>query len=202
MQVDRIVNELELSDANAERFTALYGQYTAEMHEAARKHARIHPEKDESGKPKRLSDEQIKHNIEAQFALSQATLDIRRKYYKEYLKFLTPRQIEHLSRIEKKQAEKFHKSFGQRKGQARPVKPTAHQAFQGRPGRFQGHRAAAPSPYRLHRRRKRPSSPYTGLRPDRPGKYKSADRNYCRRTCRFLRRTKTEPSCPAHLQCG
>lgn len=146
MQVDRIVNELELSDANAERFTALYGQYTAEMHEAARKHARIHPEKDESGKPKRLSDEQIKHNIEAQFALSQATLDIRRKYYKEYLKFLTPRQIEHLSRIEKKQAEKFHKSFGQRKGQARPVKPTAHQAFQGRPGRFQGHRAAAPQP--------------------------------------------------------
>lgn len=108
---DRIVDELGLDDATATRFTTVYNQYVAEMHEAYRQHAMLHPKKGEDGKKQRLADEQIKHNLDEQLALAQAILDLRVKYYKEYLKFLTPRQIEKLSKMEKHQADKVHDTF-------------------------------------------------------------------------------------------
>ena len=119
---ERIVDELDLDDATAARFTTVYNQYVSEMHAAYKQHAMIRPQKGDDGKKKRLTDEQIKHNLEEQLALSQATLDLRKKYYKEYLKILTPRQIEHLSKLEKKQATDVHKKWGehQKPGQMRP----------------------------------------------------------------------------------
>ena len=119
---DRIADELGLSDAAAAKFTTVYNQYVAEMHEAYKQHPMIRAKKGEDGKKVRLTDEQIKHNLEAQLELSQATLDLRKKYYKEYLKFLTPRQIDKLSKMEKKQADKVHNQFNhqQAPGQMRP----------------------------------------------------------------------------------
>lgn len=119
---DRIVAQLGLDDATASRFTTVYNQYVAEMHAAYKQHAMIRPQKGADGQPQRLTDEQIKHNLEAQFALSQTTLDLRKKYYKEYLKFLTPRQIEKLGKLEKRQAsgvrktaDKHHQGHGKKK---------------------------------------------------------------------------------------
>lgn len=114
MTTDRIAYELGLNDATTEKFTAVYNQYVAEMHEAYRQHPVIRTKKDQDGKKQRLTDEQIKHNLEAQLDLSQSILDLRKKYYKEYLKFLTPRQIDKLGKIEKKQANKVKNASSHR----------------------------------------------------------------------------------------
>lgn len=111
---DRIADELGLDDATAAKFATVYNQYVAEMHAAYKQHAMTRPQKGEDGKKQRLTDEQIKHNLEAQLDLSQSILDLRKKYYKEYLKILTPRQIDKLSKMEKKQAGKVQDSFSHR----------------------------------------------------------------------------------------
>lgn len=111
---DRIADELGLDDATAAKFSTVYNQYVAEMHAAYKQHAMTRPQKGEDGKKQRLTDEQIKHNLEAQLDLSQSILDLRKKYYKEYLKILTPRQIEKLGKLEKKQAGKVQDSFSHR----------------------------------------------------------------------------------------
>lgn len=96
---------LRLDDATATRFQTIYNQYRQEMRTARQTHARIRPLKNKGEAPARLTDEQVKKNIENSFALSQSILDIRKKYYKEYLKILTPRQIERLYDLEKKNGE-------------------------------------------------------------------------------------------------
>lgn len=105
---------LQLDDATTARFQAIYDQYRQEMREARHAHARIRPQKSKGAPPARLTDEQVKKNIENSFALSQSILDIRKKYYKEYLKILTPRQIERLYELEKKDGEHIREMIQKR----------------------------------------------------------------------------------------
>lgn len=99
---------LGLNDQTSSKFTVVYEQYRQEMQTARQKHPRIKAEKGKNGEGKaRLTDEQVKKNIENSFALSQSILDIRKKYYKEFLKILTPRQIERMYELEKKDGEKL-----------------------------------------------------------------------------------------------
>lgn len=103
---------LGLNAANTERFKTLYAKCSSEIHAAHQKYGRIRPKKGEH-----LTDQQVKTNLERQFSLSQSILDIRKKYYAEYSKFLTPRQIERLYELEKKDAEKLREMAQKRKGQ-------------------------------------------------------------------------------------
>lgn len=96
-----------LDDATAAQFCTLYAQYSQEMRAARQKYARTKPQKSKDGGSTPLTDEQVKANIEKSLALSQAILDIRKKYYTEFLKILTPRQIERLYELEKKDGEKL-----------------------------------------------------------------------------------------------
>lgn len=98
-----------LDDAIAARFSPLYEKYRKEMNDARQKYKKIKPQKNKDGKPQRLTEEQVKKNIETSFALSQSILDIRKKYYKEFLKILPPRQIERLYELEKKDGEQLRK---------------------------------------------------------------------------------------------
>lgn len=104
-RAEHISQVLGLDDATSTRFNTVYNQYRQEMRAARQSHARIRPQKSKGQAPTRLTDEQVRKNIENSFALSQSILDIRKKYYKEYLKFLTPRQIERLYELEKKNGE-------------------------------------------------------------------------------------------------
>ena len=91
---------LGLEGQSAERFTTLYGQFLDEMRAARQEHARL---KGNKGAGKRsLTEDDIRYNIEQQFALSQATLDIRQKYYAAYQQILAPSQIARLYELEKK----------------------------------------------------------------------------------------------------
>lgn len=106
----RLSQSLGLDDATTARFIPLYNQYRDEMQQARKKYHRVRPEKREDGKEKTpLTDEQIKKNIENSFALSQSILDIRKSYYKEFLKILTPRQIQRMYEMEKTGGERLHK---------------------------------------------------------------------------------------------
>lgn len=96
-----------LDDATAMQFSTLYAQYSQEMRAARQKYARTKPQKSKGDARTQLTDDEIKANIEKSFALSQAIIDIRRKYYAEYLKILTPRQIERLFELEKKDGERL-----------------------------------------------------------------------------------------------
>lgn len=98
---------LNLDDATITHFITTYERYRQELCAAHEKYHRIKPRKQENGTLTRLTDEQVKKNIENSFALSQSILDIRRKYYAEYLTFLTPRQIERLYELEKKDGERI-----------------------------------------------------------------------------------------------
>lgn len=98
---------LQLDDATAATFYSVYGHYRQEMKAARQKYHRIKPPKNQDGTPSRLTDEQVKRNIENSFDLSQSILDIRKKYYKEFQKILSPRQIERLYELEKKDGERL-----------------------------------------------------------------------------------------------
>lgn len=115
-----MVQALQLNDAQAAQFTKLYSQYRAEMREAQSKypmHRGKNADKGTNGENVKESKEQrtdaeIRKSIENQFALTQATLNIRQKYYTEYLKFMSPRQIERLFQMEKAGAQHLRKAKG------------------------------------------------------------------------------------------
>lgn len=104
---------LGLNDANSKRFKALYSKCAGEIHAAQQKYARIRPQKGQ-----KLTDQQVKTNLDRHFALSQSILDIRKKYYAEFCKFLTPPQIERLYELEKKDGEKLREMARKRQGGA------------------------------------------------------------------------------------
>lgn len=55
------------------------------------------------------SDEATEEEIEARFEHSQKILDIRKKYYKEYSKFLTQKQIKRVYEIERQMMNRLAK---------------------------------------------------------------------------------------------
>lgn len=64
-----------------------------------------------------LTDAEIEKQIKDQFAQSRKILDIREKYYNEFRKILSPKQIAKIYQTEKSNANKFRKEFDRRKGQ-------------------------------------------------------------------------------------
>lgn len=109
-----LVEVMQLNFTEAKRFTELYAQYSKEMRDARNKYARIRTKKVD-GKPVKLTEDQIRQNLDLQFSLAQAILDIRQKYHQEYVKFLAPSKIEQLYNLEKKGAEKLREMAEKRR---------------------------------------------------------------------------------------
>lgn len=108
----QLVSILDLNGSTATQFKSLYLQYCTEVRAAQKKYAKIKPAK---GQGKGLSDEQIRINLDNQFLLAQAILDIRKLYHQEYLKIMTPRQIALLYELEKKDGDDMHKMITHKK---------------------------------------------------------------------------------------
>lgn len=98
-----LVEVLQLNITDAKHFTDLYTEYSKEMRDARKKYARIRPK----DKGSRLTEEQIRQNLDRQYSMASAILDIRQKYHQEYLKFLPPSKVERLYNLEKKSAEQL-----------------------------------------------------------------------------------------------
>ena len=149
MQTKQIVNTLMLDDATAAKFTPVYEKYLKELRECRMMTHKARTEKtkaqgtDANAKKERpsMTDDEIATMLRNQFTQSRKMLDVREKYYNEFSKILSQKQILKIYQQEKMNANKFRKEFDRRKGQ--------------RPG--QGHK-----PGQGDRQRQRQHAPHQG----------------------------------------
>lgn len=67
------------------------------------------------------TEEEIQQRIEKEFQLSQKLLNLRKRYYKQYAKFLAPSQIEAVYREEKKLYQKLQDMRDERENRIRGI---------------------------------------------------------------------------------
>lgn len=85
VQAKHIASTLAFNDAVTEKFVKTYCNYQKEIWALG---PRIRPGK------QAMSEQENEERIKQRFAMSEKILDIRKKYYKEYSKFLSQAQIE------------------------------------------------------------------------------------------------------------
>ncbi|MCM1035891.1 MAG: hypothetical protein NC406_01020 [Bacteroides sp.] len=93
-QAERIADQLALPEETADRFIRTY--IRCEQEKWALGNA---PEKPRT----RITDEQTDSLLRARFDHSRKLLDLREKYYKEYRKFLTAKQVDRVYQSERMQ---------------------------------------------------------------------------------------------------
>ena len=93
-QAEQIASALAFDKNTSKQFIDTYCRYLKETWEAR-------SEKGTRKGPAR-TDEEIEQAIQARFERSQKLLDLRKKYYEEYRKFLTPTQIQRVYDQERK----------------------------------------------------------------------------------------------------
>ena len=114
-QAQHIAKDLALDDETTARFINTYTQCQKEIWALGSR-----PRRDDNN-----NEEQIGQNIKKRFEMSEKILDIRQKYYKEYSKFLTQKQIQRVYKIEKNMMKRFAQRKGKKgqrpmRGQSRP----------------------------------------------------------------------------------
>lgn len=112
-QAKHIASDLALSDAVYNRFVTTYVSYKKELWAIA-------PRRDKKKQHGGDTEEQAGENIRQRMERSQKMLDIRDKYYKEFSKFLTQKQIELMYEKERKIMQRLSKRHdANRKGNGR-----------------------------------------------------------------------------------
>lgn len=101
-QVERhaqmIAGQLALDDATTARFVEVFKQQAAETEKLR---ANCPLTKKEARKDKELTEAEAKQILEGQFDRQEKMQDLRKKYYKEYCKFLTQKQILRIYEMDK-----------------------------------------------------------------------------------------------------
>ena len=92
-QARHIARQVPLNDKKTARFIPVYCRKQQEIWALA-------PQRRRQGRPDHSNDE-AQADIEARFSRSEKVLAIRKKYYKEYRRFLTPKEIERVYELEK-----------------------------------------------------------------------------------------------------
>lgn len=106
-QARHIAQQLAFDDETTAKFVDTYSRCQKEVWSLA-------PRK-RVGKGASKNDRETEEVIEERFDRSQKLLDIRKKYYKEYSKFLTPKQIQRVYSIEKNMMKRLGKNANRRK---------------------------------------------------------------------------------------
>lgn len=107
-QTTYLVRELMLDDATAAKFAPVYKNYQNDLQACQNQCREAYGPAGQDGKQK-MTDAQIEKRIEGRFAQAHQLLNIREKYYREFKKFLNPRQIEKMYRTEKNIHKKVRK---------------------------------------------------------------------------------------------
>lgn len=108
-QAHFIAGELALDPASTKRFVETYKDYQRDIWKLGPR-----PERGKAA----LSEKETQKMMDERFARSQKILDLRKKYYSKYNKFLTPKQIERVYELEKGMMNRLHnhsKSKGKRR---------------------------------------------------------------------------------------
>ena len=112
-QARHIAADLNLDGSTYDRFVETYKKYKNELWQTAPKRNR------KDGRKASETEEQAAEKMRLRFERSQKVLDIRNKYYREFSKFLTQKQIEQMYDKEHKIMERLSQH---RKGKRRPKK--------------------------------------------------------------------------------
>lgn len=124
-QTNQMVKALLLDDATAAKFTPMYEKYLNEIRECrmmnhkfrlgqnGAREAGVKAAKD-APKPV-MTDAEIAKMLKDQFAQSRKMLDVREKYYNEFSKILSQKQILKIYKQERGYMNKFRKEFDRRK---------------------------------------------------------------------------------------
>lgn len=101
-QAHFIADEMSMNDTTAKLFVETFCQFQKDIWALGPR-----PKRDTS----HLSDKEAEQAMNERFAHSQKILDLRKKYYLKYSKFLTPKQIERLYELERRMMNRlFHRS--------------------------------------------------------------------------------------------
>ena len=106
-QAKHIAHELAFDETTTQQFVETYCAYQQEVWALGPRQ-----------KPEPTNDEEAEQAIKERFERSQQILDLREKYYEEYSKFLTQKQIQRVYELERQamnRLEKHHRQ-GQRRG--------------------------------------------------------------------------------------
>lgn len=124
-QANRLSNELGLDDATSAKFVEVYKKYMkalGDVHmEFVNKFKKANAEAAKKGdnmKPefKPLTDAQVDQMMKDRFAISRKTLEVREKYYDEFRKFLSPKQVQKVYDQGFMNRGKFHDEMNRRQG--------------------------------------------------------------------------------------
>lgn len=97
-QARYIAKNLALDEAVSEKFISVFRQFQQEVWALGARPNR---------KPRNLSDAATEEALKERFEHSQKILDLRQKYYKEYSKFLTQKQIERVYQLERQMMDRL-----------------------------------------------------------------------------------------------
>ena len=124
-QTHQMVKTLMLDDAVTAKFVPVYQNYLKELRECRMMNRKQTPARQKVEKPgvkpeskPLLTDAEVEQHIKGRFAQSRKILDVREKYYNEFRKILSPKQIMKIYQTEKSNANKLKKEFDRRKRQA------------------------------------------------------------------------------------
>lgn len=95
-QAAHIAEQLALDDKMSQRFVETYCRYQNELWT-------VKPQRDRKARQESnvKTDSDVEKELKARFERSQKLLDIKQKYYAEYSKFLTQKQIKRVYELEK-----------------------------------------------------------------------------------------------------
>ena len=122
MQANKIANNLGLDDKKTARFKEVYKKYTRELNDLWKKNRPEKP-KVKPGEDKvrpMLSDAEVDKMMRTRFAISRKMLDIREKYYNEFRKFMTPKQVQKIFDKGVENHGRFQKEMNRRAGMKHP----------------------------------------------------------------------------------
>jgi hypothetical protein len=111
-QATYISNQLALDDVTGKRFITTYCNCQKEIWALGPRMGKRNPN---------ATEQETEEQIKKHFEFSQKILNIRQKYYAEYSKFLTQKQIQQVYQLEKQMMQKFAKKHQGKKpmGQGR-----------------------------------------------------------------------------------
>ena len=118
MQANKIIGDLGLDDKTSAKFMDVYKKYMTEMNDLRKEYM---PKRPEPGKaPSMPTDDEVDKMMRDRFKQSRKMLDIREKYYEEFRKFLSPKQVHKIYEQGQKNHGKFHKEMNRRAGMKHP----------------------------------------------------------------------------------
>jgi hypothetical protein len=118
MQADKIIGELGLDDKTSAKFQSVYRKYMQEMSDLRKEYMPKRPDvKPEAVKARQKpTDAEVDKMMRDRFKQSRKMVDIREKYYDEFRKFLSPKQVQKVFDQGKMNYGMFHKEMNRRAG--------------------------------------------------------------------------------------